>query len=89
MLLTFIVSLIFLITVLGIKAIAVHGSDPALGPGQNAGQKAVEKTWSGLKELTDPVGMTPKGHWLLVSCVMTWQVSSNGLSSVQCWTERE
>lgn len=60
MLPTFIVSLIFLITVLGMKAIAVHGSDPALGPGHNAGQKAVGMTRPGLKELTDPVGMTPK-----------------------------
>lgn len=44
MLLMFIDSLIFLITLLGIKAIVMPGSDPTLCTGHGARHKAVEMT---------------------------------------------
>lgn len=45
---------------LGIKAIVIQGSDPALCSEHNAGQKPIKMARSGLRELTDPMGMTLK-----------------------------
>lgn len=58
-------------------------SDPALCTGHYARQKAVELTQSNFNELRDPLGVAHKKQEILIYCIMTWQVYSKGMHSVQ------